>query len=75
MTLLDRIREWFFSADAPEAPDTETEAEATPEEPDNPQLDPDNVTEVRSTRDDDPVSQLQNIQEEEEAENGEESDV
>jgi hypothetical protein len=73
MTLLDRIREWLFGVDQPEAPGTETDAEATPEESDEPQLDPDNVTEVRSTRDDDPVSQLQNIQEE--AENGEESDA
>jgi hypothetical protein len=73
MTLLGRLREWLFGADAREAPDTETEAEATPEEPDDPQLNPDNVTEARSTRDDDPVSQLQNIQEE--AENGDESDV
>ncbi|SDG32356.1 hypothetical protein [Halorientalis regularis] len=72
MTLLDRIREWLFGADESESPDIETGVESTPEESDKPQLDPDNVTEVRSTRDDDPVSQLQNIQEE--GENGEQSD-
>jgi hypothetical protein len=72
MTLLDRIREWLFGADEPESPDIETDVGQESKDTDKTQLDPDNVTEVRSTRDDDPVSQLQNIQEE--TENGEESD-
>lgn len=73
MTLLDRIRGWLFRDDNSESPSTERTTEATSEESGEPQLDPGNVTQVRSTREDDPVSELRDIQGQ--TEDGEESDT
>lgn len=73
MTLFDRLRRWLFGTDDAASPPTESDTNADPEDSGQPHLDPDNVTQVRSTRDDDPVSRLQNV--ESDAEDGEEPDA
>lgn len=71
MTVLDRLRRWLFGTDTDQSTSddgTDTETETT----DEPQLDPDNVTQVRSTREDDPVSQLNDLQQD--SDDGDKSD-
>jgi hypothetical protein len=71
MTVLDRVRRWLFGPETDQSTSddgTDTETETT----DEPQLDPDNVTQVRSTREDDPVSQLNDLQQD--SDDGDKSD-
>jgi hypothetical protein len=73
MPILDRVRAWLFGADDSEPSESGGNTESTSEGSGEPRLDPDNVTQVRSARDDDPVSQLRDTRER--TEDGEESDA
>lgn len=61
MSLLDRLRAWFRGGT--DADDTTDNATDQSDERAEPELDPDNVTEVRASNSDgvDPVDQLQNL--------------
>ncbi|RNJ26309.1 hypothetical protein [Halosegnis longus] len=63
MTLLDRVRRWLFGGD--DAESSETESESASANAGEQRLDPDNVTQTRTTSDDDAVSQLQDVKREE----------
>jgi|APHM01.1.fsa_nt_gi hypothetical protein len=74
MRLLARLREWLLGEDADRPgesghPDRSEQQPSpdTPENSENQRLDPDNVTEVRESTDSDPVEQLREVTQQEEA--------
>jgi hypothetical protein len=58
MRLLNRLRGWLGLAGSDGGDDADGEADD-----DSPRLDPDNVTEMRTESDDDPVERLRELEE------------
>jgi len=62
MTLLDRLRRWLFGGDDGAAGRDGDSEDRGSDDADEPRLDPDQVTEVRSERETDPAAALRDLQ-------------
>lgn len=61
MTLLDRLRQWLFGGDGDAASGDGNDSGDESDDADEPRLDPDQVTEVRSERETDRAAALRDI--------------